>query len=256
MRKSLPVLITIFLFVFSSTSYAESTDKLTFDHNGESSAISNTLLNQENSSLHHSDDSLSPANSMHLSVLMKADIGENERGRDSRDESTANPENNNDSSMVASDLADVTSKSGLDYGYDPIDWDYYLSITGPDEAPYMLLYYNDELDEVEYLYPTLTLEEFIEEADPIVYSVFNASWRGQEEELQELLEDLAQRYDFVLFVMVDADSLPADSLSRYLVRELPLFLIFEEGKVMSQVEGYHASFSSAIEQSLIDILES
>lgn len=243
MRRNWLVYAMVFLLLFSSTSYAHAEGKFVNENEVEAMIISEALMQQNHKTLNRSGESSQWTSSVRNSALLRAP-------------NPAEHKSNNYPLAPKADISEAKVAPEAMPEHDPIDWEFYESITGPEIAPYKLLHFNEELEEVEYLYPTISLEEFLEEAEPIVYSVFNAPWRGQEEELKELLEDLAERYDYVLFLMVDADSLPKESLSRYLVRELPLFLIFQEGKIMSQVEGYHSSFSSAIEQSLVDILES
>lgn len=248
MRKRLPILVFVFLSIFSFSISAERADTPALGNEAENSSVvapfehvHETVLNRQGGHWISPVTNQSP-------VQLRAQKREEQQERNVNEETKNEAESLAPMAENSDEMVDTTQYS--------VDWEYYLSITSPEETAYKLLYYNHELEEVEYLYPTITLEEFIEEADPIIYSVFNASWLGQEEELKVLLEDLAERYGDVLFIMVDADSLPKESLSRYLVRELPFFLIFREGNIMSQVEGYHSGFSSAIEQSLVDILES
>lgn len=212
---------------------------LAYENDTETPIVTDALLKQDAVPLDRSGDKPEWTHTVQNSALLRAP------------ESEDNDKPSDRAEFEEADVAEALSEAE----YPPIDWEYYLSITGPEVSPYRLLHFDEELEEVEYLYPTLSLEDFLEEAEPIVYAVFDASWLDQREEREELLEDLAERYDYVLFLMVDADSMPKETLRRYLVRDLPLFLIFQEGKIMSQVEGYHSSFSSAIEQSLKDILE-
>lgn len=134
-------------------------------------------------------------------------------------------------------------------------WLDYQNLPENPEASYVLI--DPSGERIVLRSPDEAFDAFLDHAPVPVYACFDASWRKDYDEICEQFCTLAKDYENdAMLVLVDADTISKDMLNRYLVRDLPQFIVFNEGKIMAQVQGYYRSFASALEQTLDMVLES